>query len=322
MSKVNTICTIGVSPCWDIVCRGQNLRWQAHQLIEEQTCRPAGKALNVSRALVWMGIDHVAAGLWGRQDYGQMQRALRDWRGRVEMHFVPVAGQTRRNITLVDTRRRREMHLRSSDGLLQQAALRKLQRRLSAVVQPASLCVFAGSLPTGTGFEDVLSLARQCRDLGARLVWDSSGRALRSVVDRLGGFLCKPNVAELAEWLGREVPDRPRALIGAARGLLDRVEMLLISRGAKGALLLTRRGAWQARCRQTESSVESTVGCGDCLLAGFLAGWVQNGRPDLSLRSAVQAATAHAWGHDRDQSWPQVSRRIKVDLCRIPDGTA
>ena len=51
--------------------------------IDEQVVRPAGKALNVSYALAWMGGESVAAGLWGREDYDEMRRAV-DAAGRAD----------------------------------------------------------------------------------------------------------------------------------------------------------------------------------------------------------------------------------------------
>ena len=62
------IITVGLAPAWDIQCRGQGLDWGCHAQIDEQDVRPAGKALNVSRALAWLGRSSVAAGLWGRED--------------------------------------------------------------------------------------------------------------------------------------------------------------------------------------------------------------------------------------------------------------
>ncbi len=55
MAGKGRIITIGLSPAWDIRCRGAGLDWGRHVEIDEQVVRPAGKALNVSDALAWMG---------------------------------------------------------------------------------------------------------------------------------------------------------------------------------------------------------------------------------------------------------------------------
>lgn len=94
---------MGLSPAWDITCRGKRLGWGLHKDIDEQTIRPAGKALNISRALAWMGQKSVAAGLWGRDDYGKMLEYVRPLQKFVKIKRAAVDGRTRQNITVVDT---------------------------------------------------------------------------------------------------------------------------------------------------------------------------------------------------------------------------
>ena len=71
------IITVGLCPAWDIVCKGRGLDWGQHQMVNSTRCQPAGKALNISRALAWMGMETIAAGLWGQQDMEQMLKNMR-----------------------------------------------------------------------------------------------------------------------------------------------------------------------------------------------------------------------------------------------------
>jgi len=106
------IVTIGLAPAWDVTCRGRDLDWGRHAELDCQVSRPAGKALNVSYALAWMGLRSVATGLWGRDDYDPMQRALDRLGGLIDARMTIVEGRTRHNITVVDSLNQREMHLR------------------------------------------------------------------------------------------------------------------------------------------------------------------------------------------------------------------
>ncbi len=81
MKKTSKIVTVGLCPSWDTVCRFDGIEWGEHKLAGSSSCRPAGKALNISRALAWMGEENTAAGLWGRDDYEQMRKAMRELRG-------------------------------------------------------------------------------------------------------------------------------------------------------------------------------------------------------------------------------------------------
>jgi len=311
-----SIITVGLSPAWDITCRGQNLDWGRHECIDEQTIQPAGKALNVSKALAWMGQASIAAGLWGRDDYEQMLKFMRASSGRIKIKMTTVAGSTRRNVTVVDTASGKDMHLRHKSHLASTKALTKLTRDLEALVHKNSLCVFAGTMPEGKRLGDVIRVIEFCKSRGAKIVLDTSGPALRDIVRAGAVWLIKPNVEELCELLGRKIKDGPVSLARAGRKLLDEVEIALISRGRKGSVVVTKEGAWQARSLG-RARVSSTVGCGDYLLAGFLKGLKDRSDTAGTLATATQVATAKAWGRTECNTWPQVKRKIAVESYRV-----
>jgi len=310
------IITVGISPAWDITCRGKDFEWGAHKDIDEQIIRPAGKALNVSKALAWMGEKSTAAGLWGRQDYEQMLEYMRPLRGLVEIKRTAVAGWTRRNITVVDTANVREMHLRSESRLASAKTLRRLKTDLRKVVHKDSVCVFAGVMPVDEVLDQVIEIAEACRSMGARIVLDTYGRALKRMFEAGLAWSIHPNVEELRELLGVQVRDNPVSLTKAARRLLQRAEVVLISRGEKGGVLVTKEGAWQGKCAG-RAKVLSTVGCGDYLLAGFLKGLKDGSGLGAALETAIKVATARAWGRTERQKWYRVQRRIEVRLERV-----
>jgi 1-phosphofructokinase len=308
--------TIGLAPAWDVSCRGPGLDWGRHAEIDEQVVRPAGKALNVSYALGWMGWPSVAAGLWGQEDGDEMQQAVRAWAGQaphapIDVRMTAVAGRTRRNITVVDTLARREMHLRQKSSLASRDSLRQLDTDLGGLVRAGDLCVFAGAMPGGELLEQTVGLVRTCRRAGARLAVDTSGPVLGAIVEADLAWLISPNVEELRELLGSKVGETPERLIEAGRNLLERVEVVLISRGAEGALVVTRDGAWTGR-PETPGQVLSTVGCGDYLLAGFLTGLGEGHDPPAALARGLKAATAHAWGWTERESWARADKEVAV----------
>jgi len=317
MSNMMPIITIGLSPAWDITCRGRNLDWGSHQVIDAQTIRPAGKALNVSKALAWMGRISIAAGLWGRDDYPQMLEAMKALKLQaVKVKMTAFAGATRRNVTIVDTANNRDMHLRNENRLATRNALRKVKADLLSMVKKGSICVFAGTMPDGALFDDVIRVIKACASCGARIVLDTSGPTLSQIVETGVVWMIKPNVAELCELAGREINDTPSHLARAGAEWLDKVDIVLISRGAKGSVLVTKQGAWQSRC-VGRSKVVSTVGCGDYLLAGFLKGLSDKSNAASALETATKVATAKAYGWTESKTWPQVKRLIQVRTSRV-----
>jgi 1-phosphofructokinase len=316
MRDRNSIITIGLSPAWDITCRGRNIEWGRHQEINEQTVRPAGKTLNVSKALAWMGQRNIAAGLWGSGDYPQTLAAVRSLWPSIRVKLTAVPGRTRQNITVVDSARNKEMHLRDKSRLASARALRELQADLEKIVHKGSICVFAGTLPDGRLLCDVIRLVEFCKSRGAKIALDTSGRPLKKIVDTGSVWLIKPNVEELHELLGEQVKDGPVSLAKASRKLLDKVDVVLISRGTKGAMVVTKDGDWQGRCIGS-AKVFSTVGCGDFLLAGFLNTFKDRSGLEAALETAIKVATARAWGWTEKMVWPDVQSRIKVQVGRI-----
>ena len=310
------IITVGLCPSWDTVCRFEGIDWGEHKTVSSASSRPAGKALNISRALAWMGEENIAAGLWGRDDFEQMLKAMRSLGGLVKVKMTAVEGSTRRNITVVDTVNDREMHLRNRSELASRKALRKLEADLRAIVSKGSVCVFAGAMPEDEFVGDVVRIIKSCRERGAKIVVDTYGDALKRILEAGAAWLIKPNVDELRELLGEQVTDSPAGLVKAGRKLLDKVEFVLISRGKKGGVVVTKKGAWQGRCIG-RGRVLSTVGCGDFLLAGFLKGLKDKFDAGPALGTAIKVATARAWGRTEGKSWSRALREIKVAVERV-----
>lgn len=149
-----------------------------------------------------------------------------------------------------------------------------------------------------------------------KIVVDTSGEALKKIVDTGVVWMIKPNVAELCELVGRKVRDEPVSLAKAGAKLLEKVEIVLISRGRKGAIAVTRKGAWTGRC-VGRGKVLSTVGCGDYLLAGFLKGLKDKQQPPYALKTAIKVATAKAWSWTGKRKLPHVIKKIKVEVGQL-----
>jgi fructose-1-phosphate kinase PfkB-like protein len=121
---------------------------------------------------------------------------------------------------------------------------------------------------------------------------DTSGEALREAV-AARPFLIKPNEAELADLTGTPVRSTEE-LLARSTGLLDRIQYVLVTRGAGGAVLVSREGIYSGLAALEPTRVRSTVGCGDALLAGFLSGFLTGTDLSEALRRGVAAGAAKA----------------------------
>jgi len=307
-----SVVTVGFCPAWDVTCRAENVDWGRH-INATQTAAPAGKALNVSKALAWLGQKSVAAGLWGQSDWMDAQAALCPLKQWIDFRITLVAGRTRQNITIIEAHHQREMHLRAPCRLATKSALLQLGKDLKLLVNAGCTVVFSGSMPDGRLLDDCLSMIREAHQSGAQVVVDSSGAALRGAAEGGGLDIIKPNLEELSQLISRPVADEPIEIIDAARTLCDKAQIILVSCGPNGAIAITRDLAVGCRLTSAENTVVNTVACGDYLLAGFLA----DDTSDLSarLQNAVAVATARAWGLTETIDWPTAKQQIELETA-------
>ncbi|MBM4049516.1 MAG: 1-phosphofructokinase family hexose kinase [Planctomycetes bacterium] len=251
---------------------------------------PAGKGVNVSRCLSTLGYASRATGFVGEADERLFVESFVDTK--VKPSFVTVSGATRLDTTVLDHVGRTETHIREEGFEVKARDLARLGRKLDELVSPGDLVVFCGSLPPGVTAAAFRELLGACKAQGAKAAVDSSGLALASAI-KDGVFLVKPNLDEMSTLAGKRLSLWAEACVAADR-LLNKVDVILVSLGPEGVLGVTREGCWRARCRVPQRDVVSTVGCGDALLAGYLADHVEGEPPSECLRLAVACGAACA----------------------------
>lgn len=250
-----------------------------------------GKGINVSGVLAELGCSSVALGFVAGQTGVWLEAGLRA-QG-LQTDFIHLAqGMTRINVKVKDGQ---ETELNGIGPVIPDEAMQALQQKLAAL-QPQDVLVLAGSVPAslpGNTYEVLLS---GLRNKQVRTVVDASGALLAKVLP-LTPFLIKPNREELAELVGRVLPDE-EAVAQAARELQQQgARNVLVSMAGDGALLLDETGALH-RSAAPQGKVVNSVGAGDSMLAGFVAGFLQTGSYQEALRlgTACGSATAFSLG--------------------------
>ena len=260
------------------------VRGAVHRISGEHQ-EPSGKGVNVSRALTTNAVPTRAVVPIGGTEGAELETLLRG--EGVVFVAVPIAGRVRVNVSLTEP-----------DGLatkINAAGPTLLDHEVVALLAAASSAssgadwvLGSGSLPRGVPTDFYARLGADVRATGARFALDSSGPALVAGLAARPDVI-KPNAEELAEAVGRslatfgEVVDAAEELLGRGAGTV------VVSLGRDGALLVDERGALHAGAVVAEP--RSTVGAGDALLAGYLAGRQRHGDDRASaLREAV------AWG--------------------------
>lgn len=248
---------------------------------------PGGKGINVSRALVAHGADTCAVLPVGGSTGRTMVELLLETGTPVVT--VPIREPLRSNVTVVEpdgtTTKLNEpgptLDRSEADALIAAVA--------SAYDESVTWVVGCGSLPPGVSPDLYDRLVRDVHGYGGKVVIDTSGAALRAAV-LAGPDLVKPNRAELAELAGRDL-DSLRTVVDASRDLLRHgVGQVLVSLGRDGAALITPDEVLTARA--TVDRPLSTVGAGDCTMAGYLLAVDRGATPAEALSTAVAFGAA------------------------------
>jgi len=292
--------TIGFNPAIDRILECGDFHVGGHQSVRQIARLAAGKAANINRALALLGVDSIAMGFLGMEELEFFHTELMaTGPGRILCRFIEVGGKTRENISILDTDRHVETHLRDQGFAVVPAERALLEKKLAHELHAGDVAIFAGSLCDGCAPEFLVRLIQLCNAQGAKVAVDSSGPALSAAAGQKL-WLIKPNVDELGALLGTAPADTPAALGAAARPLLAHIDQILISRGRQGAVLVTREGIWAGGVPAAAPAVR-TVGCGDHLLAAYVAERMAGRDPEPALRLALAVATVRATSTDMSE---------------------
>jgi 1-phosphofructokinase len=232
-----------------------------------------GKGINVSRALAAHGLATRAVITCGGAEGEHLLVLLRG--AGIDVVPVPIVGSIRSNITVVEPDGTTTKFNEPGAPLTadeQSAVFSAVKRTLApeeTAFGPPTWLVASGSLPPGAPVTFYADLIREVAGSGVRVVVDTSGPAFEAVL-AAGPTLVKPNREELAAATGRRLSTIDD-VVEAACLLRDRgARAILASLGADGAVLVDDDGAIHG---QTPAVPQlSSVGAGDAMLAGFLAG--------------------------------------------------
>ena len=245
---------------------------------------PGGKGINVSRALAAHGLPTRAVVTLGGAEGDHLVALLQDTG--IDIVPVRIQGAIRSNITIVEP----DGTTTKINELGAELSPEELNAVFSAVrsaVESADWLVASGSLPPGTPASVYGDLVRGLAGSGTKVAIDTSGLALEAVLPA-GPNLVKPNRDELAEITGRPL-ETIADVIEAASRLRDLgAGAVLASLGRDGAVLVDEDGAIHGRTPAVLPL--SSVGAGDAMLAGFLAGGGKG--PDALIEALAWGAAA------------------------------
>jgi 6-phosphofructokinase 2 len=280
------IYTITLNPALDRTLWIQKARDDVSNRILEEKSFAGGKSIDVSKVLKNLGVDNIALGFVGGFAGRELEgRLLNDG---IQSDFVRVSGETRTNIIIHETETGKQLAFNARGPEIRPSELMQFVEQLEKMPCP-ELVAIGGSLPPGVNpviFRKIITLVKRCQ---AKVVLDVDDEALRVGIDALPDVI-KPNIHELSTLVGRDLKDLDEIVAAAREINRQGVEIVLVSMGGKGILLVSHGREYLAV--PPEVKVESTIGAGDSSVAGFISGLVRGKDLKECLIYAVAAGTA------------------------------
>ena len=275
------IYTVTFNPAIDYVVR----------LDRELQVGDVNRARGVSGVLAQLGCESVALGFVAGETGAWLERGLAEQGLKTDFGHLD-HGMTRINVKI---KAGQETELNGAGPDIPEVAMQALEQKLDAL-QKDDILVLAGSIPASLAQTTYERLLARLEGRGIRAVVDATRDLLVNVLP-YKPFLIKPNNHELSEITGVRLTN-DKEIAAAAHMMQDKgARNVLVSMAGDGALLLDEHGTvYRIGCPR--GKVVNSVGAGDSMVAGFVAGYLQSGSYAQALRlgTACGSATAFSLG--------------------------
>ena len=283
------IYTVTLNPAIDHVVRlGGSLQPGGINRSAQEDYEFGGKGVNVSRVLHALGVESALLGFVAGFTGEGLEQGLRGMG--LDTRFIRLpGGMTRINVKL---KAGEETEINGMGPGISPEDMDRLYAQLETIGE-GDVLVLSGSIPAGLPEDTYARIMARVSGRGVRVVVDASGPLLESAL-ALQPFLIKPNHIELGGLFGRTLSS-DEEIEACARSLQKMgARNVLVSMAARGALLLDEHGRTH-RIACPAGQVVNSVGAGDSMVAGFLAGYLESGDYAYALRLGAAAGSATAF---------------------------
>lgn len=285
------IYTVTFNPALDYVVRVDHFMAGAVNRTAEEHIFYGGKGINVSAMLANLGWDSTALGFVAGFTGDEIERGVKTLG--FSSDFIRVKkGMSRINVKLKSDL---ESEINGMGPEITPYDIEQLFGKLDHLKE-GDVLVLSGSIPAAIDSRIYETILSSMEGRGVLAVVDAEKALLMNVL-KYHPFLIKPNNHELGAMFGVILEDE-QAIAEYARRLQDMGAVnVLVSMAGDGALLVTEKGEVY-RMGVAEGTVKNSVGAGDSMVAGFVAGYLENGDYGhaLKLGTAAGGATAFSDG--------------------------
>lgn len=291
--------TVTFNPAIDYVVHIDSVKAGATNRSKSEEWYIGGKGINVSIVLKELGVPSKALGFAAGFTGDAIVRGLADMG--IDSDFVRLESGCSRINVKIKSGEETEINCQGPD--ISEAAQEALFARLDALAE-GDVLILAGSIPSSLPSDIYERILAKLEGRKVRSVVDATGKLLLNVL-KYKPFLVKPNDAELGEMFGVELHTDEEIAYYASKLRDMGAQNVLVSMAANGSVLIDETGRLH-RCGVCKGQVRNSVGAGDSMVAGFVAGVLGCGERSsdlpvdydcaLKLGTAAGGATAFSDG--------------------------
>lgn len=281
------IYTVTFNPALDYILELDKLEIGKIQKSKTELILPGGKGINVSTVLTNLEIDNIALGYKAGFVGAELERLLRNMN--VKTDFIDLEeGNSRINVKISGEE---ETAINTNGPQISENKILELLEKLKTLNENDYL-VLSGSIPSSIKddiYEKICSIVKK---QNVKIVVDATKNLLVQAL-KYNPFLIKPNNEELGEIFGVEIHTKEDAYVYGKKLKEMGAQNVLVSMGKTGAALIDEAGQ-EYFLKSPEGKRVNTVGSGDSMVAGFIAGFLKYNNYNDALRMGVSAGSASA----------------------------
>ncbi len=286
------IYTVTFNPSLDYIVEVDDFKVGCVNRTSKEYMLPGGKGINVSIVLNNLGIDNTAlgfiAGFTGKEIENRLGNEFK-----LRTKFIQIEnGCSRINFKMKSNE---ETEVNGLGPVVSYENVNQLLDQLSELTKD-DIVVLSGSIPKSLDVMVYANILKELSTKGVDVVVDATGNLLMNTLE-YGPFLIKPNNHELEEMFHVKLFDKKDIIFYAKELQKMGAKNVLVSMAKDGAILVCEDG------KVYESSapkgiVQNSVGAGDSMVAGFVAGYSKTKSYEYALKLGICTGSASAFSKD------------------------
>ncbi|MFA6796693.1 MAG: 1-phosphofructokinase [Bacilli bacterium] len=299
------IYTLTLSPSLDYYLDVDNFTKGIINRSKKEIFKAGGKGINVSTVLNQLEIESISLGFLSGFTGDEIERLLNE--KHIKSDFVRTRGNSRVNVKVNSES---ETAINANGPQISSAEISQLLKKLGMLKNGDTLAI-CGNSPSTLPNDIYKQIMEVIKDKKVRTIVDATGELLLLTLP-YHPFLIKPNQEELEEVLNKKLNSVQEIIEGMKYLKSLGARNVIVSRGGDGAIMIDENDVIY-KYKAVKGKMLSSVGAGDSLVGGFIAGYMKFGKYEEALKLGMSAGAATAFSNyiSNGEKILQIYKQIK-----------